>query len=84
MELQNPSTVVEAKKFLEEFKKQVMEEKNSEIEYKKSISNIMVYLLSKLLDTKNLEDYLLEKEQNHDIDFDLNFAMLLCQQRPEL
>lgn len=62
MELQNPSTVVEAKKFLEEFKKQVMEEKNSEIEYKKSISNIMVYLLSKLLDTKNLEDYLLEKE----------------------
>ena len=45
------------------------------------LSNIMIYLLTKIADPKNLEDYLLEKEQNKDIDFDINFAMLLCQQK---
>lgn len=84
MELKDTRAIVEAKNFLEEFKKEVTEEKGSEVEYRKSISNIMIYLLSKINDPKNLEDYLKQKEENKEIDFDLNFAMLLCQQKPEL
>ena len=84
MELQDSRTVVEAKNFLEELKTQVSEDKFSEVEYKKSISNIMIYLLTKIADPKNLEDFLKEKELNKEIDFDLNFAMLLCQQKAHL
>lgn len=84
MELRDTRAILEAKNFLEEFKKEVTEEKGSEVEYKKSISNIMIYLLSKINDPGNLEDYLKQKEENKEIDFDLNFAMLLCQQKTDL
>lgn len=84
MELQDPRVVVEAKSFLEGLKTQAVESKSSEVDYLKSISNIMIYLLTKIADPKNLEDYLKEKEQKKEIDFDINFAMLLCQQKPEL
>lgn len=84
MELKDSQTVIDAKVFLEDFKKQVLEDKGSENEYKKSISNIMIYLLSKIADPKNLEEYLKEKENSKVIDFDLNFAMLLCQQKKDL
>jgi len=80
MDLQKGETVVEAKNFLEELKRRISGSEESDVEFKKSISNIIIYLLTKISDPKNLEDYLMEKEQSKHIDFDVNFALLLCQQ----
>lgn len=84
MELRDKDAILNANGFLEDFKKDVTEEKGSEVEYKKSISNIMIYLLSKINDPTKLEEYLHQKEANKEVDFDLNFSMLLCQQKPDL
>lgn len=84
MELQDSKSLVQAKDFLEELKKHVNGEEGEVLECKKSISNIMIYLLTKSQDPKNLEAFLKEKNQSKDVDFDLNFAMHLCQQNVRL
>lgn len=55
-------------------------------EARKSISNIIIYLLSKIKNPDALEEHLIEIETKgkQEVDFDLNFAMLLCQERSEL
>lgn len=84
MELQEPKIIMEAKSFLEALIRQLKDLNAEESEYLKSISNIIIYLLSKVGSSQYLEDYLTEMENAKQIDFDINFAMLLCQQSSNL
>lgn len=82
MELEDSNHMEKAISFLEGLKREL--DCNEEgFDPTKSISNIMIYLLSKVSDPKKLEELLMEKENNpkSKIDFDLNFALLLCQHR---
>lgn len=82
MELEDSNHMEKAIVVLEDIKKE-LDCTDEGFDPTKSISNIMIYLLSKVSDPKKLEDVLMEKENNKKskIDFDLNFALLLCQHR---